>query len=183
MHAACANAVPHPSRLPARTSPRLIFPLSTRQGKNSLSNANKLLIRCAWAGTSALATAGYQWLELGSGKLHKWLRWLEPPPRASTPPDARRCTTPSMPLPTPARLHLCTCRRPHLCRPHLSIPPCSRVQSDLHDLRTCTHDVSSPSAVFTLFANDTAISAEYKACAHAKYIVVSRVKRNQTWLV
>merc|ERR1712194_339662 len=26
---------------------------------NSLSNANKLLIRCAWAGTSAFAYAGY----------------------------------------------------------------------------------------------------------------------------
>jgi len=25
----------------------------------SLSNANKLLIRCAWAGTSAFARAGY----------------------------------------------------------------------------------------------------------------------------
>jgi len=29
------------------------------QGANSLSNANKLLIRCAWAGTSAFASAGY----------------------------------------------------------------------------------------------------------------------------
>ena len=29
------------------------------------------------------------WLKLGSGKLHKCQRWLEPPPRASTPPDAR----------------------------------------------------------------------------------------------
>jgi len=28
-------------------------------GANSLSNANKLLIRCAWAGTSAFASAGY----------------------------------------------------------------------------------------------------------------------------
>jgi len=26
---------------------------------NSLSNANKRLIRCAWAGTSAFASAGY----------------------------------------------------------------------------------------------------------------------------
>jgi len=26
---------------------------------NSLSNANKLVIRCAWAGTSAFASAGY----------------------------------------------------------------------------------------------------------------------------
>jgi len=28
-------------------------------GANSLSDANKLLIRCAWAGTSAFASAGY----------------------------------------------------------------------------------------------------------------------------
>merc|ERR1711935_575891 len=28
-------------------------------GENSLSNANKLLIRCAWAGNSAFASAGY----------------------------------------------------------------------------------------------------------------------------
>jgi len=28
-------------------------------GANSLSAANKLLIRCAWAGTSAFASAGY----------------------------------------------------------------------------------------------------------------------------
>ena len=31
------------------------MPLSTRQGTNSLSNANKLLIRCAWASTSAFS--------------------------------------------------------------------------------------------------------------------------------
>jgi len=28
-------------------------------GPNSLSAANKLLIRCAWAGTSAFSSAGY----------------------------------------------------------------------------------------------------------------------------
>ena len=33
--------------------------LSTRQNANALSAANKLLIRCAWAGTSASASAGY----------------------------------------------------------------------------------------------------------------------------
>eukprot|EP00964_Phaeocystis_antarctica_P133469 scaffold97676_cov57-Phaeocystis_antarctica.AAC.2 len=32
---------------------------ATRQGANSLSNANKLRIRCAWAGTSAFVSAGY----------------------------------------------------------------------------------------------------------------------------
>ena len=39
--------------------PALYALLSTRQNANSLSNANKLLIRCAWAGTSAFASAGY----------------------------------------------------------------------------------------------------------------------------
>ena len=34
-------------------------PFSIRQNANSLSNANKLLIRCAWAGTSAFTSAGY----------------------------------------------------------------------------------------------------------------------------
>ena len=33
--------------------------LSTRQGASSLSDANKLSIRCAWTGSSALASAGY----------------------------------------------------------------------------------------------------------------------------
>eukprot|EP00964_Phaeocystis_antarctica_P096613 scaffold62890_cov81-Phaeocystis_antarctica.AAC.2 len=32
---------------------------ATRQAASSLSDANKLLIRCAWAGTSAFASAGY----------------------------------------------------------------------------------------------------------------------------
>ena len=45
-----AHAAPHPASYAL---------LSTRQYANSLSNANKLLIRCAWAGTSAFASAGY----------------------------------------------------------------------------------------------------------------------------
>eukprot|EP00964_Phaeocystis_antarctica_P001319 scaffold703_cov56-Phaeocystis_antarctica.AAC.3 len=45
---------PTASRLPTRTSPRTVCPpFDSRQRANSLSNANKLLIRCAWAGTSA----------------------------------------------------------------------------------------------------------------------------------
>jgi len=32
---------------------------ATRQEANSLSAANKLLIRCAWADTPAFASAGY----------------------------------------------------------------------------------------------------------------------------
>eukprot|EP00964_Phaeocystis_antarctica_P098978 scaffold64895_cov59-Phaeocystis_antarctica.AAC.2 len=59
LHAACA-ASPAASRLPrlASHSPSYAF-LSTRQNTPSLSDANKLLIRCAWAGTSAFASAGY----------------------------------------------------------------------------------------------------------------------------
>ena len=33
--------------------------VATRQAADSLSAANKLLIRCAWAGTPAFARAGY----------------------------------------------------------------------------------------------------------------------------
>eukprot|EP00964_Phaeocystis_antarctica_P164741 scaffold143429_cov48-Phaeocystis_antarctica.AAC.1 len=53
LHAACpaiARRLP-PSRDTLRPAPHAL--LATRQGANSLSNANKLLIRCAWAGTSA----------------------------------------------------------------------------------------------------------------------------------
>jgi len=46
-----------PSRLPARTSSRP--PFDSRQSANSLSAANKLLIRCTWTGTSAFVSAGY----------------------------------------------------------------------------------------------------------------------------
>eukprot|EP00964_Phaeocystis_antarctica_P026661 scaffold15022_cov48-Phaeocystis_antarctica.AAC.2 len=44
------------SRLPACTSLPIVC---LRQNIPSLSTANKLLIRCAWAGTSAFASAGY----------------------------------------------------------------------------------------------------------------------------
>ena len=51
---------PTPSRLPACTSPHITHALfSTRQEANSLSDTNKLAIRCAWAGNSAFASAGY----------------------------------------------------------------------------------------------------------------------------
>ena len=42
-----------------RTSTPILRPLSTRQRTPSLSDTNKLLIRCAWAGTPAFASAGY----------------------------------------------------------------------------------------------------------------------------
>ena len=53
VHAARALPPAHAHRLTSHAR------LSIRQGKNSLSDANKLLIRCAWAGTSAFASAGY----------------------------------------------------------------------------------------------------------------------------
>ena len=62
VHSTRAAVAPHapPPYLPARTSrPALHALLSTRQDTPSLSDANKLLIRCAWAGTSAFASAGY----------------------------------------------------------------------------------------------------------------------------
>ena len=54
----------------ARASPLLYTPhtlRATRQYATSLSAANKLLIRCAWAGTPAFASAGY-----GTGGSQGW---------------------------------------------------------------------------------------------------------------
>ena len=48
---ACPLASPSPHAPSTRTD--------SRQNTNSLSAANKLLIRCAWAGNSAFASAGY----------------------------------------------------------------------------------------------------------------------------
>ena len=60
LHAACAAIARRLPPLPARTSPRTVCPpFDSRQRAYSLSDANKLLVRCAWAGTSAFATAGY----------------------------------------------------------------------------------------------------------------------------
>eukprot|EP00964_Phaeocystis_antarctica_P006491 scaffold3508_cov47-Phaeocystis_antarctica.AAC.1 len=59
LHAACtavARRLPPPGPH-LRPAPYAL--LATRQYATSLSNANKLLIRCAWAGTSAFASAGY----------------------------------------------------------------------------------------------------------------------------
>ena len=50
------NSLPHPG--PHLAPHRTPLP-PTRQGANALSDANKLLIRCAWAGTLAFASAGY----------------------------------------------------------------------------------------------------------------------------
>ena len=61
VHAACAAPAPLSSASrAAHLAPRIVHAFfSTRQAVNSLSAANKLLIRCAWAGTSAFASAGY----------------------------------------------------------------------------------------------------------------------------
>ena len=56
VHRDRAPVYPREARLATYTADVL---LATRQDAHSLSAANKLLIRCAWAGTSALASAGY----------------------------------------------------------------------------------------------------------------------------
>ena len=62
VHARLRHRHSTPSRLPARTSPPALYALSTRQNTTSVSAANKLLIRCAWAGTSAFpAYYGPSW--------------------------------------------------------------------------------------------------------------------------
>ena len=67
--------------------------LSTRQGASSLSDANKLLIRCAWAGTAAFVSAGYG-SDWGPGTCPS--PPLPPPSPPSPPPP------PSPPQPPPA---------------------------------------------------------------------------------
>ena len=58
---ACRRCRPVPSLPPPGTHTTSYYtpPFRLRQNANSLSDENKLLIRCAWAGTSALASAGY----------------------------------------------------------------------------------------------------------------------------
>ena len=54
------SSLPPPAPPVARTLPSTVcHPFDSRQAANSLSNTNKLHIRCAWAGTSAFASAGY----------------------------------------------------------------------------------------------------------------------------
>eukprot|EP00964_Phaeocystis_antarctica_P018600 scaffold10265_cov58-Phaeocystis_antarctica.AAC.1 len=50
---------PSPASRPRTPRPASHAPLSTWQGASSLSDANKLLTRCAWAGTETFASAGY----------------------------------------------------------------------------------------------------------------------------
>jgi surface protein len=57
--ATAATASLPPASLPSpRPASHVPLP-STRQRADSLSNENKLLIRCAWAGNQAFASAGY----------------------------------------------------------------------------------------------------------------------------
>ena len=101
MQAACRlHPMPFPPPGP-RTSPRIACPpfdsaerqllVRRQQAAHPLRMGGHLGLRLCWL-----------WLELGSGKLHKWLRWLEPPPRASTPPDD--CAYHAFSLTAPARL-------------------------------------------------------------------------------
>eukprot|EP00964_Phaeocystis_antarctica_P070075 scaffold42637_cov48-Phaeocystis_antarctica.AAC.1 len=54
----CRRPTPSPASRP-RPRPASYALLATRQSANALSDANKLLIRCAWGGNSAFASAGY----------------------------------------------------------------------------------------------------------------------------
>eukprot|EP00964_Phaeocystis_antarctica_P100068 scaffold65777_cov53-Phaeocystis_antarctica.AAC.1 len=73
---AVASRLPPPGTLCTSSQISYALCLSTRQYTSSLSAANKLLIRCAWASTSAFASAGYgsSW---GSGSC--------PPPPSPSP--------------------------------------------------------------------------------------------------
>ena len=84
--ASCEPPPPPPLHSPARLPrPTHFVPhiehalLSTRQGTSSLSDFNKLLTRCAWAGTAAFASAGY-----GSD----WGPGSCPPPPSPRSPDS-----------------------------------------------------------------------------------------------
>ena len=59
MHAACTAGTRRPPASQPANRTALYALFATRQSTPSLSNANKLLIRCAWAGTAAFASAGY----------------------------------------------------------------------------------------------------------------------------
>ena len=60
VHAACAAVISRPPHLPGPHR----MPLSTRQTPNSLSGANKRLIRCAWAGNLRFIS----WYGVGQGR-------------------------------------------------------------------------------------------------------------------
>jgi len=66
LHLACAAAAPTPSRLPARLSPLfLCFFFPTRQN-TALSDTNKFLTRCAWAGNAEFVSRyGSAWSSVG----------------------------------------------------------------------------------------------------------------------
>ena len=77
-----------------RTSPHL-----TWQQTTYLSNTNKLLIRCAWTGSTAFANAGYD--------DSNWVSESCPPPPSlpAPPPAPPSPAPPSLPPPPPHALH------------------------------------------------------------------------------
>ena len=88
-----------PSRLPARMSPSSHASRPTSQGTYGLSDANKLLIRCAWSGSYAFdGTYGGQWSYLGACSPPPPLPPL-PPSSPPYPPDAAPRPPPSPPPP------------------------------------------------------------------------------------
>ena len=95
LRAACAAATPrHPVSWPSMPPSSYAF-LSTRQGANGLSDANKLLIRCAWSDSSAWD--GLAWSYLGACS-------PPPPPSPPLPPFPPGSAPAPPPLPPPPRL-------------------------------------------------------------------------------
>ena len=88
-----------PSRLPARMSPSSHASRPASQGTYGLSDANKLLIRCAWSGSYAFdGSYGGQWSYLGACSPPPPLPPL-PPSSPPYPPDAAPRPPPSPPPP------------------------------------------------------------------------------------
>ena len=95
LHVAHAAATPrHPVSWP-RTPPSSYAFLSTRQNANKLSDANKLLIRCAWSGSAEFVNRyGSAWSSLGACS-------PLPPPPPYPPGSAPAPPPPSFPPPLP----------------------------------------------------------------------------------
>merc|ERR1740124_1606031 len=74
-------------------------------GANSLSNANKLLIRCAWAGTLAFEQAGYDLL-WGPGDCEGYQLPSQPSPPSAPKEEPTPLPTPS-PTPSPTASSPC----------------------------------------------------------------------------
>ena len=97
-----------PSCLPARMSPLLpCLPFYTPQRTDALSDANKLLIRCAWSGSAAFLSqysgrSAYSYAGYGDSSEYE-SEWssLGPCPTSSPPPLPPSPSPPPPPRPVP----------------------------------------------------------------------------------